>query len=240
MEKKGHRNADLESSKFESLRKPYYEGLQVIKSLGYSPEDYIQHFPCFAGHLTISRFLTMYELYKRSLGIAGHIADVGVYKGASLLMFAKLVLLHEANALTQVHGFDWFRGCEPGVMDKHLVKGGDRESYERVARLIEAQQLDHIAKVHVVDLRKDLDEFFVKYPHLKFRLVFLDAGTYENIAACLPHFWPRIVSGGLLVLDQYNHELAPGEVAALDEYLPNAKVRTIQNSWMPNGYIVKE
>jgi hypothetical protein len=42
--------------------------------------------------------------------IAGHIADVGTYKGASALLFAKLMKIHNPESLWQVHGFDWFKG----------------------------------------------------------------------------------------------------------------------------------
>jgi hypothetical protein len=128
--RKGYRYGELESVKFEASREGYYEGLIQIKSLGYEVEDFIHHFPCFVGHLTLSRFLCLYELYKRSLGIAGHIADVGVFKGASLLFFSKLVQLFESSSLTQVHGFDWFKGCEPGEGEELLVRG-ESSQYSR-------------------------------------------------------------------------------------------------------------
>src|SRR5437868_10767329 len=97
MKPREHVNGELESIKFEVLRTPYYAGVEKIKSLNYEIEDFIQYFPCFTGHLTLSRFLTLYELYKKATGIPGHIAEVGVYKGASLLLFAKLVRLFEVN-----------------------------------------------------------------------------------------------------------------------------------------------
>src|SRR5215203_817904 len=86
---------DMETIKFANRKKGYYEGLETIKGLGYDTEDYIHHFPCFAGHMTISRFLAFHEVYQRTLGLAGHIAEVGVYKGATLLYFAKLAQIFE-------------------------------------------------------------------------------------------------------------------------------------------------
>lgn len=239
MQKRDHINGHLESIKFDSLRTPYYEGIETIKNLNYEIEDFINYFPCFTGHLTLSRFLSLYDLYKKTLGIPGHIAEVGVYKGASLLLFAKLVQLFESNALTQVHGFDWFEGTAPGQMEVNLIEGGYKESYARIKSLITSQRLDHIIRLHVLDVRKALSAFSEKYPHLQFKIVFLDAGTYDNVKACLPYFWPRISKGGLLILDQYNHELAPGETLAIREFLPDKEIYTIPNSWMPTAYIVK-
>lgn len=239
MKTNDHINGDLESIKFDSLRDPYYAGVEIIKSLNYEIDDFIHYFPCFTGHLTLSRFLTLYELYKKTLGVAGHIAEVGVYKGASLLLFAKLVQLFESNAYTQVHGFDWFQGCAPGPMEKNLIEGGYKESYERIQSLITAQQLDNIIRLHVLDVRKDLTLFEEKYPHLQFKIVFLDAGTYDNVKSCLPYFWPRLTKGGILILDQFNFELAPGETIAIKEFLPEKEIYTIPNSWMPTAYIIK-
>jgi hypothetical protein len=72
----------FELRKHAHRKEPYREGLKTILSLGYQPTDYIHHFPAFAGHLTIARFVSIYEAYKMTLGVAGHIAEVGVFMGA--------------------------------------------------------------------------------------------------------------------------------------------------------------
>jgi predicted O-methyltransferase YrrM len=74
---------------------------------------------------------------------------------------------------------------------------------------------------------------------MQFKLVFLDAGQYEIVKSCLTHFWPRLTSGGVLIFDQFNHELAPGEARAVRECLPDAKLRTLPGAWMPTTYVVK-
>lgn len=111
MESMDYVPGSLESSKFEHLREPYYEGLEKIKKLGYSFEDLIHYFPSFCGHLTLARYLCLIECYQRTLGVAGHMAEIGVYKAAGSMLFAKLSQIYEPNSLVQVHGFDWFRGA---------------------------------------------------------------------------------------------------------------------------------
>ena len=76
---------EFETQKHASRKEPYYNGLEQIKKLNYEMEDFIHYFPCFSGSQTISRYLSFYECYKNTLGLAGHIAEVGIYKGASLL-----------------------------------------------------------------------------------------------------------------------------------------------------------
>jgi hypothetical protein len=71
-------------------------------------------------------------------------------------------------------------------------------------------------------------------------MVFMDAGIYEVMQACIPQFWERLTPGGIMVFDQFSHEFAPGETMSIRELLPHAEVRTLPHSWMPNAYIVKE
>jgi hypothetical protein len=235
-----HQNGQFEYMKFNSRRDSYYKGVQRIKELDYSIDDLIEHFPCFVGHMTLSRFIGLYELYKKSLGVAGHIAEIGTYKGASLLFFAKLVQIFEAESLTQTHGFDWFQGSGKDEISMGVEEGTYKESYERVIELIRAQNLQHIAFVHKMDVTKELKTFLDDFPHFQFKLVFLDAGLYNVVKTVLPLLWERLTPGGVLIFDQYNHELSPGETLAVREILPDAKVRTLPNIWMPTGYIIKE
>ena len=230
---------DLESVKYQSRSEPYRQSIQKMKELGFTFEDLIQGFPAFSGHMTLIRFLSLYELYKRTLGLSGHVAEVGVYKGAASILFAKLVQIFEPNALTQVHGFDWFQGMTPGDDDHNLIESSYQEPEARLRALIECQQLDPILKIHSLDVTREIDDFFVSHPHLRFKLIFLDCGTYAVTRKALEAFWPRLAIGGILILDQYNFELAPGETRAVQDVLPFARVETLPFGWMPTGFIVK-
>lgn len=237
---RGHRNGELETVKFDKRKPAYYNALNGILELGYTPEDYLHYFPAFVGHVTLWRNFTLYEMYKKTLGLAGHIAEIGVYKGSSAILFAKLLQLFEPEALTMVHGFDWFKGTHAQTEeDKLQVDGSHVESEERLRKLVSLQDLDPILKIHNLDVTVGLDDFFKHNSHLRFKLVFLDSGNYDVVANSIQHFWPRIVPGGFLVLDQYNHEVAPGETRAISDLLPDLKVETLPNSWMPNAFIQK-
>jgi hypothetical protein len=234
-------DGNLETSKFAGRREEYYRALETIRALEYTPEEMIHHFPCFVGHLTLARFISLYEVYRKTLGVAGHIADVGVYKGASMLYFTKLTQIYEPTTLTQVHGFDWFRGNEPGTDDPMVITGSSKESYERVVQLVNAQQLQNIVRIHKLDFTKELDAFFERYPHLQFKLIFLDIGTYEAVKCCLVRFWERLTKGGIMVFDQYNFEIAPGETRAVREFFEGKEqvIHTFPSGWMPTAYVVK-
>jgi len=234
-----YKEGKFETKKFSDRKIPYYDGLNKILSLGYSQEDLIHHFPSFVGHMTLSRFLALYELYKMTLGVAGHIAEAGVYKAAGTLFFAKLTQIFEPEALTLVHGFDWFEGAVPTEEEPNVLEGAYKEDYERVMSLVRAQRLENIVHIHRLDLVTGLGTFFEENKYMQFKLIFLDAGQYEIVMSCLKNFWPRLTSGGILVFDQFNHELSPGETRAIKEFMPDGRIKTLPFGWMPTAYIVK-
>ena len=208
--------------------------------LAYNIEDYYTHFPCFIGAKDISRFLSLFECYKKTLGIAGHIAEVGVFRGAVSFFFAKLSLLYEPQSLTQVHGFDWFR--EPTQEELSSIPLGLKyyEPYQRITELIGVQGLQNHIHIHRLNVLTELHGFFLRYNHLQFKLVFLDIGEYDQVSACIREFWPRLSNGGIMIFDQYNNEVAPGETKAVKELLPSdAVIRTFPFGFMPTAYVIK-
>jgi hypothetical protein len=212
--------------------------MEKYRMLGYSPEDFYEHFACFAGARTISRYLSFYQCYQMTLGIAGHMAEVGVFRGGISLFLAKLALLYEPTALTQVHGFDWFNQ-DQGEQIQACGHPYD-EPYERIRDLVDVQGLQRHVLLHPMDVRTELAPFFEQHSHLQFKLVFLDAGSYDVVAVSIREFWPRLTPGGVMIFDQYNYEVAPGETRAVKELLPQDKViRTFPNGWMPTAYVVK-
>ena len=172
-----------------------------------SVEDFLQDFIAYVGHMSLNCVLTIYELYKKTLGLAGHIADVGVYKGASSLLFAKLIKIFEPESLTLCHGFDWFQGMAPTEKDSKLLSdGGYKTDYENIIDLVEKQNFSHILKIHKLNLLTDCPEFFDEHNHLAFKLVMMDAGTYDVMKTSIPFFWERLIPGGIMIFDQFSHE----------------------------------
>lgn len=248
----------MEYTKFNARRTPYRKALAAIQEMGFTFSDYMHHSPSFVGHMNLARFLALHETYKQTLGLAGHIAEIGVWKASCLLYFAKLTQIYEPESPTLVHGFDWFKGTLWGADEQnghvqdllHESTTSEEENrfrsnaeanemYATVKKLIAVQDLDHVVYLHKLDLTKELDRFFEEHPHIQFKIVLMDSGTYEVTKACLPHFWPRLISGGVMILDQFNHEISPGETRAVREYLPDVPVHTYGFTNHPSAYIVK-
>ena len=104
-------------SKFQKEDKLYFDYIKKIKKSKINKEDFIYHFPVFVGEVNLSRFILLYECYKKVQKLNGHIADIGTWKGASFFALAKFVKVFEKNTKTHVFGFDWFRKMLPGKND---------------------------------------------------------------------------------------------------------------------------
>ena len=154
------------------------------------------------------------------------------------MFFGKLTLLYEPQAPTQVHGFDLFdRDLELRTEDDVQYI----EPYQRIRELIDVQGLQRYVLLHQLEVETELGTFFRDNPHLQFKLVFLDAGEYSIVRTCIEEFWPRLTTGGLLIFDQFNYEVAPGETEAVRDSLPRGiPIRTFPNGWMPTAYVVKD
>ena len=165
-----YRCKGLEASKFDYRRDAYHAALpEIIEAAGH-PSNLIHHFPAYAGHVTLARFLCLYEVYKMTLGLSGHIVEAGIFKGTSVLQFAKLMQLFEPESLSLVFGFDWFQGNHPEGEEAELVKEGSYfASYDEVERLVKLQRLDSIIRLIDLNLAKDdLAKFMSDYEHLHF------------------------------------------------------------------------
>ncbi len=243
MDKLKHKYGQFESVKFDHRREDFYNYLNYLKNKNIDTLGLLEHYTAYAGHMALHRMFTMYEYYKMVKDVAGHVAEIGVYKGAGTMLFAKLIHIFESESLTQVHGFDWFKGTgEGGQNDSGLVpEGGYQCSYNDLMDLVNLQKLDHIIRIHNIDLTSnEVNKFFDEFKHLQFKLVFMDAGMYDIMQKCIPLFWERLTPGGIMIFDQYSHELGPGETLSIRELLPHVKVKTLPNSWMPNAYVIKE
>ncbi len=226
-----------ERNKFENRRVLYNEYIEWLSKENISISEFMNNSTAFIGDMQLNRIFTIYELYKKTIGLAGHIAEVGVFKGAGSLLLAKLVKLFEPESFTLVHGFDSFSKTPESIENRLYSNNND---YERLLKLKKLQNVDGILEIHRLDILGELSLFFEKSPQIKFKFVFMDIGSYKVAKTAIPMFYKHLLPGGIMAFDHYSLQTAPGETIALSEVLPNTIVKTIPNSWTPNAYIVKE
>src|SRR6266480_6919210 len=192
-----------------------------------SIEIKLENFPKYVRRQHLKRFLAMYELYKLILPVKGSVVECGVFKGFGVMSWAKLSTMLEPENLTRrIYGFDSFAGFpHVGAKDKTRladidVGGLKADSYEELQELIAEYDRDrflgHIPKVQLIrgDVLDTIPKFIEGNPHLVVSLLFLDLDLYEPTKCALEQFLPRMPKGALIVFDELDNPLWPGETLA--------------------------
>ena len=74
-------------------------------------ESKIENFPKYVRRQNLTRFLALYEIFKRVLSVKGSIVECGVHDGFGLMTWAKLsAILEPVNLTRRIYGFDTFEG----------------------------------------------------------------------------------------------------------------------------------
>lgn len=208
--------------------------------------EYENNFYLSCDNTRLSKILSHYELFKMIENIPGAIVECGVFKGASLVRFAGFRDLFGNSFSHKIIGFDTF-GKFPETNFEEDKKYRDDYINEAGEQSISKDQLLEVLKNKSIDKNIDLiegniittvPEYLEKNPHLKISLLNLDTDVYEPAVVILKYFWPRIVKGGVLILDDYG--TFPGETKAVDEYFKDKDVKILKFPFaMTPCYIIK-
>jgi hypothetical protein len=211
-----------------------------------STEDKLATFPRYVGRNQLKRFLALYEVFKLVLTVKGSVVDCGVFRGFSLMSWAKLsTILEPENFIRRIYGFDSFSGF-PTIGDtdlnrevEHQPGGLESDSHEELTRLIELYDQDrflgHMDKVHLVrgDVTETAPRFVEENPHLVVSLLFLDLDLYEGTKAAIEAFVPRMPRGAVIAFDELDNPQWTGETTALLETLSIRNLALQRLPWDP-------
>ncbi len=157
------------------------------------------------------RCFMLYQLSKQVAALGGEVAEVGVYRGGSAKLLAK------ACANKRVHLFYTFTGlpaADPNIdrMDFYGTHTFSNTSSEIVRAFL--------ADCENIVIHEGLFPSTAKaLASEEFCLVHVDTDLYRPVMDCLEFFYPRTVSGGMLVFDDYEWPLTPGVKQAIQEFL---------------------
>lgn len=192
--------------------------------------DYENEFYLSCDKSRIGKLLAHFELYKMNKNVKGEIVECGVFKGASFVRFAMFRNLFEENSERKLIGFDSF-GKFPGTdfeADKKLREnlienaGENSISTDQLIDVLKNKACEKNIELIAGDITVTLPEYTKKNPDLKISLLNLDTDIYEPSVTILEELYPKIVSGGILVLDDYN--VFPGETKAVDDYFKGIEI----------------
>lgn len=152
----------------------------------------------------------------------GLIAEVGVYKGATLRVLA------ECFPTRPVLGFDTFKGLPAEHHDpSEIHQPGDFSDTSR------QEVEDRLSLYPNVRLIQGLFPLSGRaFSEQVFAFVHIDTDLYLSVKLSLEWFWPRMVSGGILVFDDYQWHRCPGVERALTEFGEPVKMSGMRQAYI--------
>jgi hypothetical protein len=145
----------------------------------------------------------------------GDIAELGVFKGNSAGLFAMIAKKYKRKLFL----FDTFAGFDhrdlTGADENNLSPFSNTE-LEKVRTFIDYDGAFFV-KGRFPESLKDAPEME------EFAVVHIDCDLYAPAIAGIRYFFPRIVSGGMLILHDYGSGLWPGIRKAADEYFADRR-----------------
>jgi len=207
--------------------------------------DYENGFYLTADVTRISKFVSHIELFKQALTVPGEIVECGVFKGASLVRWAAFRQLLMSPFSKRIIGFDTFgqfpaTAHEPDVAPRaaFVAAAGDSSiSTDQLSEVLSRQRLDENVELVAGDITETVPRYVDQHPELRVSLINLDTDVYEASVTVLRELYPRLVPGGILILDDYG--TFPGETKAIDDYF-NGRAKIMKHPFaMTPSFIVK-
>ena len=195
----------------------------------------------------LSKILSHYELFKLTHDLPGAIVECGVFKGASLVRFAGFRDLFGNPWSHKIIGFDIFGEFPKTDFDEDQkyrenfinAAGSSSISVEQLQQVLDHKGIGKNVELVKGDVTETIPKYLAENPHLKISLLNLDTDIYEPAVTILEHLYPRIVRGGVLIIDDYG--TFPGETKAVDDYFKDkpVKIRKFPFAMTP-CYVIKE
>ena len=183
---------------------------------------------------SLTSYERMYALYKSAqylsdAKIEGDFVECGVWKGGSAMMMA-LALLERSESDRNLYLYDTYTGMpESGEFDQDFAGRDANQVFGHTTN----DKMDNLS-IGLEQVKKNMQR--TAYPDSrihyiqgkveetipqsipeKIALLRLDTDYYESTYHELVHLWPRLSSGGVLIIDDYGHWR--GARKATDQYL---------------------
>lgn len=188
----------------------------------------------------------MYTLYKAAeyiskRGITGDIVECGVWRGGSVMICAS-VLKKLQDTKRKIFLYDTFSGmAEPDSRDRTIFGSSAAHDIWKKSQNGDANAWCYAA---IEDVRKNVlrtgypgqklrfikgkvEDTIPKFMPERIALLRLDTDWYSSTYHELTHLYPRLVRGGVLIIDDYGHW--KGARRAVDDYFRKHNISILLN-----------
>jgi O-methyltransferase len=156
----------------------------------------------------------LYQCALQAAAIKGEFWECGVYKGGTALMLAHLLMQigHSSN-YKMLRLFDTFQGMPKTHETRDWHEQGDfaDTSLESVRGALSDAQGVNFHRGFIPETFIGLESCPIGFAHI-------DVDIYQSILDCCSFIYPRLLSGAIMVFDDYGHPTCPGAREAVDDF----------------------
>ncbi|MFV8825093.1 TylF/MycF/NovP-related O-methyltransferase [Thauera sp. WH-2] len=197
-------------------------------------EAFVRRFKQLSPHnaFSMERKYALRELARSVVALDGVAAECGCYVGVSAWFIASVL-----NG-TDFYLFDSFEGLSEPLASDRPPDGlpqwqrGDLSATESELR----HNLAEFKNIHV--LKGWIPERFGDVAEQRFKLVHIDVDLFQPTRDSLEFFYPRLVDGGLIVMDDYGFANCPGAFDAANAFMMD-KPESIIHLPTGQGLVIK-
>jgi Macrocin-O-methyltransferase (TylF) len=230
----------------------------LVKDNNIAFSDMLVNFPAFVRRREMTRLLADYDLFRTVVDLPGSIVELGVYLGAGLLTWSKLLeTFVPGDRSRKAYGFE----SGSGYQDFSPEDGNPRPWIETIGqktvsqnylkRLAELANQDNIVRgiercrVIFGNISETVPEFARNSQGTRLSLIFLDVNLYKPTLIGLRELYPLLLRGGIVAINGFGSPPWQGEALALEHYFreinaPSPRLRKLPYSVRPGAYFIKE
>ena len=192
------------------------------------------------------RLYNALQFLRYTLDLDGEVSECGAFRGLSSFVFCNYIRLFRPEFDgAGYHIFDSFEGLsEPSAqdvpeqtavtIDKQFQQAG---AFQGSLETVKSTLRDFPGiEYH----RGWIPQSFEGIPERQYKFVHLDLDLYVPIKGSVEYFYPRMVKGGVIVIDEYGFPRWPGARKAIDEFCNDHGLVTPVSLTTGNGVLIKK
>ncbi len=181
------------------------------------------------------RFYNTVQFFLQTLDLSGSIAECGCWKGLSSYIFCSYIkAINDGFRGENYHIFDSFQGLNHPTTSDTLPQATAESLQSKFGTVKGAFQADlsHVKNTlkdfpHVTYHKGWIPDTFRRIPDRDYRFIHVDVDLYEPTFRAVEYFYPRLVTGGIMVCDDYGSLAWPGAKRAIDEFCQKQGIKPL-------------
>jgi len=181
----------------------------------------------------LSRLYLLYQWLLSTIRLPGHCIEIGVFRGGTAKLISEVLLRRQVAAY--LHLFDTFAGLpDRFAADEVGMKGTFADTTVRQVRRLLAN--NPRVRTHRGVFPDSIPSYLNRR---RFRFAHIDVDIERSVRDCLSFVYPRLVPGGVMIVDDYGHPECPGATRAVEAFFADKLETVVQMPLLSSAVILK-